>query len=1243
MRLRVASWNVRSLLEATRKAQVFSILRYLRADIAIVQETWQKEGSALDLFGWYGSGSGTPLPSAEPRAGVAILCRKWVERLQPSFRELVPGRALEVVLKPSETDTLRLVGYYGPSANTRSGDKEAILKAVFEAHTDSTYYFGDWNALTEIGCTTSESPRLDPILTKWVKEKGLVDPWRHVHPEKSGFTTVTKTQNGTTLSRLDRLYLPHSALGTVNSMRVKPFPGFDHMPLIVDLDTARDDHRTTWKMNTSVLEDARLQARVKASLAEARETWPFMLRCPKVTVRDLWSALKDDLTRDIRIHCSNITRIRKKHEQIEQRSLERALDLSKGTEDEATAGKALLEELSAEEERRAQGATVRSRQAFFEKGERATKLFLSLEKARATVDKIPIGETSGLTEKDVVEFYSTLWREGHVDMEQLQELSSLIEPISVERAEQIDQPPLTSEIEHVVNTCKKGKSPGPDGIPAEFYRTFCKEISPLLTALYTEVLQTGEFPSGFTNSHIRLIHKKGPKDDLGNWRPISLMNSDYKIMAAWLKTRIERHVPDLVGTEQIGFIKDRSMFDHIWTVQAILEGGRRKVFNGGLYLVDQEKAYDRVSHEALRHVLEKSGFPNKVTTLIDCLHKSASSRVIVNGRLTDEFPRTRGVFQGCPLAPLLYNMVASLLRNGIKKHVQGIAIADKKVQIMQYADDTIILLRDGEDAAQMQKVLDSYARATGGKVNLAKSRGFQIGNFSENVTDIVWYQMTERRFTYLGIEFGSSEEEEPTKYDKIEEKTKTLFSRWQPRGLSTQGKVTVVNHLVMPTVLHQLNGSEPPRAWCTRMDKSIREFVTTPHTRCRFESAKKSRLRGGHGLRSVVETAEKCRRNWLGKLFTNPTGTWQSITIRCIGLNDRGSTLTREELEKQSGKLGNFFRERLRSLLKNFDYEPPPDDLDDSRIVYNTHYGPAILLETTARGYACLQVQKANKDGHLTPVHPKRLVYAREPTPQSLVCTRKGSVTIPWITGNIPSPACWIEKIKRYPLSKQETEYVRRMEKDRPDLRTNAKESWEKEMARIPDWEKVWGSVRPNYLPPRTRSLALDIINRDLFIGGRVRFVLGYEPPCPSCGAGNDSLLHCFSACPNAQIIWEAVEKIIPDGEARLPNTASFHLLGLDKPDGMSQDVAEALRGVALQTIWATRTKAAMQKTRPHRLATTAAITCKLPEFLQQMETAKKIEKKELIKWRVLKSRAIAIKNDFLTHIAADPPPPQSD
>ena len=212
-----------------------------------------------------------------------------------------------------------------------------------------------------------------------------------------------------------------------------------------------------------------------------------------------------------------------------------------------------------------------------------------------------------------------------------------------------------------IKTMPNNKTPGTDGFPTEFYKSFINELGEYLIRSFQYSYQYGKLSMDQRRAIINVIPKKD-KDPLyiGNWRPISILNTDYKIIAKCLALRLKKVLPEIINNDQTGFLPGRYIGENIRLVLDMLEYTNTTNTPGLMFLADFEKAFDKLEWDFLFHTLKFFGFGQDFITWIKILYSDIMSCVLNNGHASEFFFLKRGLRQGCPLSPLLFLLCSEI-------------------------------------------------------------------------------------------------------------------------------------------------------------------------------------------------------------------------------------------------------------------------------------------------------------------------------------------------------------------------------------------------------------------------------------------------------------------------------------------------------------------------------------------------------------------------------------------------------
>ena len=372
---------------------------------------------------------------------------------------------------------------------------------------------------------------------------------------------------------------------------------------------------------------------------------------------------------------------------------------------------------------------------------------------------------------------------------------------------------------------------------------------------------------------IKILYKdKGDPKDLTNYRPISLLNCDLKILTKTLANRLKIVLPTIIHKTQTA-VDGRRIDYTIHMLRDLIQLAENDNLKAGFIFLDQEKAFDRVDHDFLFAVMKKYNFGNIFITWLKQLYKNATTTILINGYETDTIPLSRGVRQGCPISSLLYVLVIEILGLQLRQNenLVGFQIGGEKIISLHYADDAVIIMKQNQCFKEVIKELTDYELATGAKVNLLKTKGLWVGAWksrTDTPLDIPW---TNTNVENLGVFFGNDFPALHT-FQKIVNKMERSISFWKHFHISKLARSRIIEILFASKLWYASRFYCIPSSIITHIQKLFIDFINWPYKRVTVARSEvfKLRLDGGLKLIHIESKSIASKLMWVKNLIINP-------------------------------------------------------------------------------------------------------------------------------------------------------------------------------------------------------------------------------------------------------------------------------------------------------------------------------------------------------------------------------------
>ena len=686
----------------------------------------------------------------------------------------------------------------------------------FETRNENKILIGDFNVTLDI-----EKDRIDTYcnnekakeeLENMMDQFYMKDVWRDRNQESRELSWIKREQNHYKGSRIDYALISAGLDQKTQNVMYKSGIMSDHRAFFIAIDVNYIDRGTGyWKFNCLLLHDKefldKLNLEIKQTVASVSSS---------KTALETWETIKDRIKKT----AMNYSREKKSIEShvIGQLSeivngYEQRLPLQENEYKLLEETKTDLEELVSE---RINGVMFRSKARWFEKGEKSSKYFFALEKAKYNAktcycifnsnDQLTMDPQEILDVQK--QFYSDLYSVDEDVQFTLKNNSSVCVSEQVKELQDIQI--TKEEIKTAIKAMKNNKTPGEDGIPIDLYKVFWGVLENPFISMMLEVFELGCLNRSARTGILNLI-PKAKKDTryVKNLRPITLLNSDYKIIEKAVANKMVPALETIIHEDQRGFMKNRRISVNIRKLLDIIHHAKENDMEALILSLDFVKCFDKCSFSILHGSLEFFGFGSIVKMWTKILYKDFQVKIQNNGKFSSLIDINKGVHQGGCCSSIYFLVIAEILAMALRENskIEGISIGQIKNILNQFADDAdVFSMNSKESLTEIFSELEKFRLQSGFTVSYDKTVLYRVGSLRHsnavlyNMDQVAW---SNEDINVLGVTIAHQDVVQKN-YEPIVDKVKTTLNSWENRNLTLMGKILVVNSLVASLFVYKM-------------------------------------------------------------------------------------------------------------------------------------------------------------------------------------------------------------------------------------------------------------------------------------------------------------------------------------------------------------------------------------------------------------------------------------------------------
>ena len=1205
-KIRIASLNARGLKNKLKRTAIFKTLKEQKFDFVCIQEAHIME---KDVSVWEKQWGGKIFyqEGTNHSKGELILVSKHFDGIVT--HEKSQDRLIIVSVKQGNM-SFYLANAYAPNISNEKIRFFNVLQNVLGEYSQSNLVLtGDFNCVINnehdiISGNPHNVAEVDQFKDS-ISTLGLTDIWRVYHTDEKDFTW--NRVNPFIARRLDYCFLTDNLLQFCVSSDHLIVPNTDHKAVTLELNESEFKRGPGyWRFNCSHLKDADFVNSMNSLLDNCVQQRYIDNKSATVT----WENCK----REIKDFCIDYGRMKAQENRNIEKDLQQKLEnLEKLLIDNPNCIESqanyndLKQKLELIHLSKAKGAQIRSRIKWIEDGEKNTKYFLKLEKARGKKKIITrlrkeTGEVithQGEILKEQVNFYSSLYSqttdsdrdietevEEFINNENIPKLDDN-EKRSCEGATNLNE--TSAALKHMSN----GTAPGLDGLSIEFMKFFWCKIGSLVTESFNEAFDRGELSYSQKKGVVILLHKGShlPRDRLANWRPITLTNSDYKILAKVLAQRLGGVIQKLVSLDQVGYISGRNVSTVLRTIDDVIDYVNRTGKSGYLLACDYSKAFDSISKTFLKQTFRSFGFGPDFLKWVDVLFQGSNNCINHGGWLSGSFETLCGIRQGCPFSPLSFVLAVELLAIRIRNsQIKGIKlptpnqIQQESIKIKQLADDMTLFLNDKLDMVIAKTLIEDFSKFAGLKLNVLKTKAMPLGTQVED-RDLPFE--TTKMIKILGVYFTRDkmarniEENWLGRIDKLH----SLIKQWNARDLSIHGKVIIVNTFLTSQFNFVMQSVGLPDKILEKINRILYKFIWQRRfsNRKAFEKVKRKVLQQDYGEGGIKMVDMKKMQSyfylqWAGKLVSKKNENWTFIPNSEIELlkdkfNAFDFNCKFNDLFNTVQVSNSFWKEVLKAYLNNINLNK---EITHSNVLNQSLFNNTLVRYRNKMPYNIRWIKKGIcKLKDICHLDEKRLLTIEEL--QAKLETNNARTILEYNVIRNAIPLVWVNWIHNETLTFTEEQEVLKFNtkpkvikliiesmnnSDKP--KPTACAFWHRKLGVNLD-DKIW--LIPHQVNKETRLKELQWkINHIIYPTNILlqKMRVTNTNKCSFCVDSIDCIAHFFYECSTVSKLWKQVEsKILTRINYKISIDVKKALFGITG-DGLSRECFRLVNNMIL-------------------------------------------------------------------------------